>query len=133
MVTVDFSYLLGGQIRGYVREVAASNVISSLEDVLKYILHVAVESGWNTFAAHFVESLTASRDIFLNSGIALFGKHTGDIAGIGDSETICQWIFTHNPRIIGLPITYRATHHVTIFSDDFKHRGFAGADVAPKP
>lgn len=131
MVTVDFSNLFRGEIGGNVRKIAAPNVISPLEDILKDILHVAEISRGDTFTTDFIESLTARNYVILNAWIALFGKHSRNIAGIGDSETICPGVLAHRSRIVFFTITYRSAHHVAIVSDNFKHCGFAGADVSP--
>lgn len=59
MVAVDFANLFRSEIGGDMGKIAASYVISPLEDILKNILHVAEISRGDTFAADFIESLTA--------------------------------------------------------------------------
>lgn len=59
MVAVDFADLFRGEIGGDMGKIAAPDVISPLEDILKDILHVAEISRGDTFAADFIESLTA--------------------------------------------------------------------------
>lgn len=59
MVAVDFANLFRGEIGGDMGKIAASYVISPLEDILKDILHITEKSGGDTFAADFIESLTA--------------------------------------------------------------------------
>ena len=59
MVAVDFANLFRGEIGGDMGKIAAPYVISPLENILKNILHIAEKSGGDTFAADFIESLTA--------------------------------------------------------------------------
>lgn len=133
MVAIDFANLLRCEIGGYVGEIATPYVIPPLEDILKDILHIAVIAHGDTFAADFIESLAACCYVLFNAWVAFFGKHSGNIAGVSDTEAICPWIAAHSSRIVILPIAYRVTHHVAILSDNFKHCRFAGADVTPKP
>lgn len=59
-------------------EVSETIVITSVEDVLKDILHIAVVAGGDTFAPDFIKRLSAVEDILVKSGITLFGEFTGN-------------------------------------------------------
>lgn len=131
MIAIDCGYLVRREIGSHMSEISAPNVISSLQYVLKDILHVAEKTGGNTFAADFIESLTACSYVFLNARIAFLGEHSGNVAGIGDTEAVCPRFAAHDSWIEALSIAYRAAHNVAIIPDNFKHCGFARANVTP--
>lgn len=111
-------------------EIPVAQVVTSLENILKDILHVSEESGRNTLTADFIKCLPASGDIFLDAGVAFSRERPCHITCIGYPEPVMPLVGSHLP---GITIGNRRTLQITIFSDDFKHGGFACPDVSPQP
>lgn len=122
MIAIDSANLFRGKIGCNVGKISVAEVVTPLNDVLKDILHIPEISRGNTFATDFIESLPTRCYIFLNSGITLFGEHSGYITGIGDAEAIFPCITSHLSGIVSISIVRRRSHAVAIFTDDFKHR-----------
>lgn len=131
MIAIDCGYLVRREIGSHMSEVTASEVISALQNVLKDILHIAEKTGGNTFTTDLIECLTACSYVLLNARIAFFGEHSGNVAGVGDTEAVRPRFAAHDSRVETLSITYRTAHNVAIIPDNFKHCGFARANVTP--
>lgn len=112
-------------------EIAMSQIVSSLDDVLEHIFHVPEIPCWNTFSAYLVKRLSAAYDIFLNTGIPMFCEYAGNKTCVCNSEAILPKIFTHDSWLITIPIYHWRADGMAKLPYNFEHGGFPGADIPP--
>lgn len=133
MIAIEFPNLLRRQVGCYMCKISMSQIISAMDDVLKYILHVAEMSGRNTLTAYFIKGLAAIDYVTFNSHITIFDIIPCNYTHVRNPESVRQTVSPHQPRIILLPVTDRFSNSSAIFPNYLKHSGFPRSDVPEQP